>query len=134
MRSMYRNEARRRDFPLLSPHAGARSRPKAKETHRVLSIKSDRTTSQMLTDPTVGVTVCADNMTDPSSSPESYPANDAATQRPWRSLSDNSSRQTKGRASVREIVIIVVCVLDFTWALQTFVGRQYVISSESMEH
>ena len=33
----------------------------------------------------------------------------------------------------RETFVILVCVLLTTWAVQTFVGRQYVIPSESME-
>lgn len=52
-------------------------------------------------------------------------------ERPWRTKDDEPE---KGRGSVlREIVIIVGCVLLLTWLLQTFVGRQYVIPSESME-
>jgi len=39
----------------------------------------------------------------------------------------------KRRSTVREIVIVVACVLLLTWVLQTFIGRQYVIPSESME-
>lgn len=40
--------------------------------------------------------------------------------------------QSRSR-QVREIAVIVVTVLLLTWVLQTFVGRQYVVPSESME-
>lgn len=52
------------------------------------------------------------------------------TRRPWRTKSDKP--QKKG-SLLRETIIIVVCVLLISWILQTFIGRQYVIPSESME-
>lgn len=53
-------------------------------------------------------------------------------ERPWRTKDDEP--RTKRRGSLlRETIIIVVCVLLISWILQTFVGRQYVIPSESME-
>ncbi|MFT4127621.1 MAG: signal peptidase I, partial [Gordonia sp. (in: high G+C Gram-positive bacteria)] len=33
----------------------------------------------------------------------------------------------------RETIVIIACVLLISWILQTFIGRQYVIPSESME-
>ncbi len=52
--------------------------------------------------------------------------------RPWRSRRD--AQPVKKRAFLRETVIIVISVLILTWVLQTFIGRQYVIPSESMEN
>ncbi|MCP2178597.1 signal peptidase I [Williamsia maris] len=52
--------------------------------------------------------------------------------RPWRSRGD--AKPTKKRSVLRETVIIVISVLVLTWILQTFIGRQYVIPSESMEN
>ncbi len=52
--------------------------------------------------------------------------------RPWRLKSTDEQEQKKS-SMLREIVIIVGCVLLVTWVLQTFIGRQYVIPSESME-
>ncbi|MEO9327735.1 signal peptidase I [Gordonia aurantiaca] len=59
-----------------------------------------------------------------------------AGQRPWRLKSDKDDADKKSSTSgsfLREVVIIVGCVLLLTWVLQTFIGRQYVIPSESME-
>jgi len=59
-----------------------------------------------------------------------------AEKRPWRLRSDTDDSDQKGSRSgsfLREVVIIVGCVLLLTWVLQTFIGRQYVIPSESME-
>jgi len=54
--------------------------------------------------------------------------------RPWRSLDDDDGRKPKKKGSLlRETAIIIVCVLLLTWVLQTFIGRQYVIPSESMQ-
>ncbi|MCK8612647.1 signal peptidase I [Gordonia sp. C13] len=58
--------------------------------------------------------------------------------RPWRLKSDPDetadAKSKSGSGSLlREVVIIVGCVLLLTWVLQTFIGRQYVIPSESME-
>lgn len=53
-----------------------------------------------------------------------------SAQRPWRTKADKPEK--KG-SLLRETVIIVVCVLVISWILQTFIGRQYVIPSESME-
>ncbi|MGV9672381.1 signal peptidase I [Gordonia sp. NPDC003504] len=50
--------------------------------------------------------------------------------RPWRTKSDKPEK--KG-SLLRETIIIVACVLLISWILQTFIGRQYVIPSESME-
>ena len=58
------------------------------------------------------------------------------SERPWRLKSDPDEKKKKSGKSgsfLRELVIIVGCVLLLTWLLQTFVGRQYVIPSESME-
>ncbi len=52
--------------------------------------------------------------------------------RPWRSRND--AAPAKKRSVLRETAIIIVSVLVLTWVLQTFVGRQYVIPSESMEN
>ncbi|MGW0037141.1 signal peptidase I [Gordonia sp. NPDC003376] len=53
------------------------------------------------------------------------------TSRPWRTKDD---KPKGGRGSLlRETIIIVACVLLISWILQTFIGRQYVIPSESME-
>lgn len=76
---------------------------------------------------------------DDSSSPgdESYggpPPDPDENARPWRSLDDQPDSKPKKKGSIlRETAIIIVCVLLLTWVLQTFVGRQYVIPSESME-
>ncbi len=68
-----------------------------------------------------------------SSKAEEYgwaPDGEHPDERPWRTTSDKPEK----RGSVlREAVIIIGCVLLLTWVLQTFVGRQYVIPSESME-
>ncbi|MBM7279880.1 signal peptidase I [Gordonia rubripertincta] len=58
--------------------------------------------------------------------------------RPWRLKSDpdetEDAKSKSGSGSLlREVAIIVGCVLLLTWLLQTFIGRQYVIPSESME-
>ena len=53
--------------------------------------------------------------------------------RPWRLKTDSADDEKKKSSVLREIVIIVGCVLLVTWVLQTFIGRQYVIPSESME-
>ncbi|MFZ2242801.1 MAG: signal peptidase I [Gordonia amarae] len=37
------------------------------------------------------------------------------------------------RSMLREVVVVVACVLLLIWVVQTFIGRQYVIPSESME-
>lgn len=55
---------------------------------------------------------------------------DGSSDRPWRTTTD----KPKKGSLLREAVIIVGCVLLLTWLLQTFVGRQYVIPSESMEN
>ncbi|GAC69000.1 signal peptidase I [Gordonia soli] len=55
---------------------------------------------------------------------------DHPDERPWRTKDD---KPEKRGSLLREVVIIVGCVLLLTWLLQTFVGRQYVIPSESME-
>ncbi|MBA4024792.1 MAG: signal peptidase I [Gordonia sp.] len=72
-----------------------------------------------------------------SSSPsgdDTYGDPDSEGARPWRSLSDKDESKPKKKGSIlRETAIIIVCVLLLTWVLQTFVGRQYVIPSESME-
>lgn len=56
----------------------------------------------------------------------------------WRLKSDpdetEDAKSKSGSGSLlREVAIIVGCVLLLTWLLQTFIGRQYVIPSESME-
>ncbi|SIS12346.1 signal peptidase I [Williamsia sterculiae] len=54
--------------------------------------------------------------------------------RPWHTRGEpDDKRGGRGRSLLREAAIIVVCVLVLTWVIQTFVGRQYVIPSESME-
>lgn len=57
--------------------------------------------------------------------------------RPWRLKTDTADERSAGKGKsgslLREIAIIVGCVLLLTWVLQTFIGRQYVIPSESME-
>lgn len=65
------------------------------------------------------------------------PANDGvdraesdAADRPWHTRDEEPK---KSGSLLREVAIIVLCVLLITWVLQTFVGRQYVIPSESME-
>ncbi|GAA3689746.1 signal peptidase I [Gordonia hankookensis] len=55
---------------------------------------------------------------------------DHPDERPWRTKSD---KPEKRGSLLREAVIIIGCVLLLTWLLQTFIGRQYVIPSESME-
>ncbi|MGC4932581.1 signal peptidase I [Gordonia sp. DT30] len=55
----------------------------------------------------------------------------STARRPWRTKSDKPEKK-KG-SLLRETIIIVVCVLLISWILQTFIGRQYVIPSESME-
>jgi signal peptidase I len=70
---------------------------------------------------------------DSSSRPEDYGWDDDGEhpdERPWRSKKD---KPEKRGSLLREAVIIIGCVLLLTWLLQTFVGRQYVIPSESME-
>ena len=54
-------------------------------------------------------------------------------ERPWRTKDDGDEPKRKRGSWLRETVIIVACVLLVTWILQTFIGRQYVIPSESME-
>ena len=62
------------------------------------------------------------------------PPPDSDIARPWRSLDDQGNSKPKKKGSIlRETAIIIGCVLLLTWVLQTFVGRQYVIPSESME-
>ncbi|ASR03765.1 signal peptidase I [Gordonia rubripertincta] len=58
--------------------------------------------------------------------------------RPWRLKSDpdeteDATSKSGSGSLLREVAIIVGCVLLLTWLLQTFIGRQYVIPSESME-
>lgn len=53
-------------------------------------------------------------------------------ERPWRTKDDEPRPKRRG-SLLRETIIIVACVLLISWILQTFVGRQYVIPSESME-
>ena len=55
---------------------------------------------------------------------------DEDAERPWRTKDD---KPVKKSSFLRETVIIVVAVLLISWILQTFIGRQYVIPSESME-
>lgn len=52
--------------------------------------------------------------------------------RPWK-RTDEVDHRSKPRSLARETCIILISVLLLTWVLQTFVGRQYVIPSESME-
>lgn len=59
-------------------------------------------------------------------------APDHTEERPWRTKDDKPRK--RGSSFLREAVIIIGCVLLLTWLLQTFVGRQYVIPSESMEN
>lgn len=54
-------------------------------------------------------------------------------ERPWRTKDDDAEPRSKRGSWLRETIIIVACVLLVTWILQTFIGRQYVIPSESME-
>jgi signal peptidase I len=62
------------------------------------------------------------------------PADPDRQARPWRRIDGAGDPKPKKKASLlRETVIILVCVLALTWVLQTFIGRQYVIPSESME-
>lgn len=69
-----------------------------------------------------------------SSGDEPDGGSDSEDARPWRSLDDRDEKKPKKKGSIlRETAIIIVCVLLLTWVLQTFVGRQYVIPSESME-
>lgn len=56
---------------------------------------------------------------------------DGSDKRAWHTTDEKPARKRGG--ILRETVIIVVCVLLLTWLIQTFVGRQYVIPSESME-
>lgn len=51
-------------------------------------------------------------------------------ERPWHTKDDKPEKKT---SLLREAVIIIGCVLLITWLFQTFIGRQYVIPSESME-
>lgn len=53
--------------------------------------------------------------------------------RPWRTRDDEDEPKRKRGSWLRETIIIIACVLLVTWILQTFIGRQYVIPSESME-
>ncbi|MCX6471466.1 MAG: signal peptidase I [Corynebacteriales bacterium] len=62
---------------------------------------------------------------------------DSDTHRPWRTRGDGAGdapRSGRKRSALRETAIIIVSVLVLTWILQTFIGRQYVIPSESMEN
>ncbi|PYE14039.1 signal peptidase I [Williamsia limnetica] len=69
-----------------------------------------------------------------TSGDDTYGGPDSQGARPWRSLDDRDESKPKKKGSIlRETAIIIVCVLLLTWVLQTFVGRQYVIPSESME-
>ncbi|MFT4201898.1 signal peptidase I [Gordonia sp. (in: high G+C Gram-positive bacteria)] len=52
-------------------------------------------------------------------------------ERPWTSKDDKSDDE--GRSFFRELAIIVGIVLAISWVGQTFVFRQYVVPSESME-
>lgn len=75
----------------------------------------------------------------PHDAPDDDRADDA--KRPWRLKTDpaepdadeRGKRKSGSGSLLREVVIIVGCVLLLTWVLQTFIGRQYVIPSESME-
>ncbi|GAA1901769.1 signal peptidase I [Williamsia serinedens] len=68
---------------------------------------------------------------DPQSAPGEGDA-DETDEKPWRTTGPR--REGRGRSALRETAIIIVSVLVLTWVLQTFVGRQYVIPSESMEN
>ncbi|MGZ8179974.1 signal peptidase I [Williamsia sp. SKLECPSW1] len=57
---------------------------------------------------------------------------DATDEKPWQTTPPK--KEGRGRSALRETAIIIVSVLVLTWVLQTFVGRQYVIPSESMEN
>lgn len=73
-----------------------------------------------------------DNVSDPREPTPQPTDSEHADERPWRSKDD---KPEKRRGSLlREAVIIIGCVLLLTWLLQTFIGRQYVIPSESMEN
>ncbi|MFT3899781.1 MAG: signal peptidase I [Gordonia sp. (in: high G+C Gram-positive bacteria)] len=54
-----------------------------------------------------------------------------STDRPWKSKKDKSDEG--GRSFVTELAIIVGIVLIISWLGQTFVFRQYVVPSQSME-
>lgn len=74
----------------------------------------------------------------PSDDRDLDPEGNDGEKRPWRLKSDPDetadAKSKSGSGSLlREVVIIVGCVLLLTWVLQTFIGRQYVIPSESME-
>ncbi|GAB18060.1 signal peptidase I [Gordonia effusa NBRC 100432] len=60
-----------------------------------------------------------------------------STAKPWHTKDDAADGKGKGRSKgstfLRETVVIVSAVLVVMFVLTTFVGRQYVIPSESME-
>ena len=51
-----------------------------------------------------------------------------------RKTDDDLETTSPRQRAAREAGLIVVSVLLLTWGLQTFVGRQYVVPSESMEN
>jgi signal peptidase I len=69
---------------------------------------------------------------DRSQDPQDAPGDPDPDEKPWRTT--EPTREGRGRSVLRETAIIIVSVLVLTWVLQTFVGRQYVIPSESMEN
>ena len=66
----------------------------------------------------------------PHDAPDDDRADDA--KRPWRLKTDpaepdadeRGKRKSGSGSLLREVVIIVGCVLLLTWVLQTFIGRQ----------
>ncbi len=63
---------------------------------------------------------------------------DDGADRPWHTLDEKSSKKAKsgsnkGGSFLRESAIIIGSVLVVMFVLTTFIGRQYVIPSESME-
>lgn len=73
----------------------------------------------------------ADRSDTPDRSDTTNDAETGSSDRPWRSKDDEPGK--KRGSLLRETVIILACVLLVTWILQTFIARQYVIPSESME-
>lgn len=64
--------------------------------------------------------------------PADAPGETDDDEKPWRTTAP--AKEGRGRSVLRETAIIVISVLVLTWVLQTFIGRQYVIPSESMEN
>jgi signal peptidase I len=59
--------------------------------------------------------------------------NDENVSKPWHSKGDKDDKPDEKRSFLRELAVIIGIVLVVSWIGQTFIFRQYVVPSESME-